>query len=104
MIVGESLWGVINATIIWATNKAAPLQLAPDNFVWVNWISTALFAALIVILYGWIMGRAKAHRPQSTPYSVIPLPSAQRGEGSQGTRSSVPDPLRFPSLASLGQE
>jgi putative OPT family oligopeptide transporter len=63
MIVGESLWGVINATIIWATNKAAPLQLAPDNFVWVNWISTALFAALIVILYGWIMGRAKAHRP-----------------------------------------
>jgi len=64
MIVGESLWGVINAGTIWATNNPTPFQLAPVDFMWINWVSTALFAALIVVLYGWIMARAKAHRPQ----------------------------------------
>ena len=64
MIVGESLWGVINAGVISATGNGTPFQLAAVDFAWINWVSTALFAALIVILYGWIMARAKAHRPQ----------------------------------------
>ena len=64
MIVGESLWGVINAGVISATGNGTPFQLAPADFPWINEVSTALFAALIVVLYGWIMGRARAHKPQ----------------------------------------
>jgi len=63
MIVGESLWGVINAGVIKATDKPAPFQLAPVDFAWINWVSTGLFILLIAVLYGWIMARAKAHKP-----------------------------------------
>jgi putative OPT family oligopeptide transporter len=63
MIVGESLWGVINAGVISATSNGTPFQLAPVDFPWINWVSTALFAGLIVLLYGWIMIRARAHKP-----------------------------------------
>ena len=63
MIVGESLWGVIKAGVVWAKNNPAPFQLAPKDFPWINWAATALFAALIVVLYGWIMARSRAHRP-----------------------------------------
>lgn len=63
MIVGESLWGVINAGIISATGNGTPLQLAPLDFPWINWVATAVFAGLIVLLYGWIMVRAKTHKP-----------------------------------------
>ncbi len=67
MIVGESLWGVINAGVIWWTNKEKPFQIAPDDFAWINWVSTGLFILLIALLYGWIMTRAKAHKPASAP-------------------------------------
>jgi len=63
MIVGESLWGVINAGVIWWTNNEKPFQIAPDDFAWINWVSTGLFILLIALLYGWIMARAKAHKP-----------------------------------------
>ncbi len=61
MIVGESLWGVINATVIWATNSPTPFQLAPVDFAWINWVATAVFILLIVWLYTWIMRRARLH-------------------------------------------
>ncbi|HWA91746.1 MAG TPA: oligopeptide transporter, OPT family [Rhizomicrobium sp.] len=64
MIVGESLWGVINAGVISASGSATPFQLAPTDFAWINWVATGLFIALIVALYGWIMIRARAHVPQ----------------------------------------
>ncbi|MBV9570926.1 MAG: oligopeptide transporter, OPT family [Alphaproteobacteria bacterium] len=60
MIVGESLWGVINAGLVSATNKDAPLGLVPADFAAANIIGVALFALLIAALYGWIMRRAKA--------------------------------------------
>jgi ABC-type xylose transport system permease subunit len=60
MIVGESLWGVINAGLVSATNKDAPLGLVPADFAVANIIGVALFVVLIVALYGWIMRRAKA--------------------------------------------
>ncbi len=61
MIVGESLWGVINAGVISATNLEAPFALVPADFAWMNWIGLGMFIALIVVLYGWIMRRARLH-------------------------------------------
>ncbi|HWA12909.1 MAG TPA: oligopeptide transporter, OPT family [Burkholderiales bacterium] len=63
MIVGESLWGVINAGVISATGLDAPFALVPADFPWMNWIGPGVFAALTVILYGWMMRRARAHKP-----------------------------------------
>ncbi|MGH6870212.1 MAG: OPT family oligopeptide transporter [Rhizomicrobium sp.] len=61
MIVGESLWGVILAGVISATGKDTPFALVGGDFAYINWIATGLFAAQIVLLYGWIMGRARKH-------------------------------------------
>jgi putative OPT family oligopeptide transporter len=66
MIVGESLWGVINAGVISATGTATPFQLAPVDFAWINWVATGLFILLIIWLYAWIMVRARAHKPTPT--------------------------------------
>ncbi|HWA02990.1 MAG TPA: oligopeptide transporter, OPT family [Rhizomicrobium sp.] len=63
MIVGESLWGVINAGLVSATSKDAPLALVPADFGPANAVGLAAFAVLIAALYGWIMRRARAHRP-----------------------------------------
>jgi putative OPT family oligopeptide transporter len=59
MIVGESLFGVVLAGLIVAFSSDAPLALAPADFAPANWIGPALFAALIVVLYGWMMRRAR---------------------------------------------
>jgi hypothetical protein len=32
----------------------------PADFIWANWIGIAAFAGLIVVLYGWMMSRARA--------------------------------------------
>jgi putative OPT family oligopeptide transporter len=61
MIVGESLFGVILAGLIVVFATDAPLALVPADFVWTNKISIGLFIALIVILYGWMMRRARSH-------------------------------------------
>ncbi|HEY1631632.1 MAG TPA: oligopeptide transporter, OPT family [Rhizomicrobium sp.] len=63
MIVGESLWGVILAGVISATGKDTPFALVGGDYPWMNTIAIALFAALIAILYGWIMIRARKHQP-----------------------------------------
>ncbi|HEY1963115.1 MAG TPA: OPT/YSL family transporter, partial [Rhizomicrobium sp.] len=72
MIVGESLWGVINAALVSATSKDAPLGLVPAEFAAANAIGVALFALLIVVLYAWIVRRAKA-APSGPP--IEPLAS-----------------------------
>ncbi len=54
MIVGESLWGVIFAAIVWLANTDAPLALVPADYAPANWIGLGAFAGLLVILYGWI--------------------------------------------------
>jgi putative OPT family oligopeptide transporter len=61
MIVGESLWGVIFAAIVWLANSDAPLALVPADYPLANAIGLGLFAGLIVLLYGWIMARARRH-------------------------------------------
>ena len=60
MIVGESLFGVVLAGLIVALSSDAPLALLPADFAGMNAIALALFVVLIVVLYGWIMRRAKA--------------------------------------------
>jgi putative OPT family oligopeptide transporter len=52
MIVGESLWGVSFAIIVYLTNSDAPLALAGDG--WVRWalvLGTAAFLLLAALLY-----------------------------------------------------
>jgi putative OPT family oligopeptide transporter len=60
LIVGESLWGVVNAGLIVALANDAPLGLVPANFAPAPWLGIVLFIALIVLLYGWMLRRAKA--------------------------------------------
>jgi putative OPT family oligopeptide transporter len=59
MIVGESLFGVVVAGLIVATNNEAPLALAPADFAPANMIGLGIFAALVVAIYVWMMRRAR---------------------------------------------
>ncbi|HLY06392.1 MAG TPA: oligopeptide transporter, OPT family [Rhizomicrobium sp.] len=63
MIVGESLFGVLLAGLIVAFSTDAPLALAPADFAPANWIGLVAFAALIIVLYGWMIRRSS--RPGS---------------------------------------
>jgi putative OPT family oligopeptide transporter len=65
LIVGESIWGVINAGLIVAFSKDAPIGLVPENFVPAPWLGMLGFIAVIVWLYGWMLrtsARAQAPR------------------------------------------
>jgi putative OPT family oligopeptide transporter len=57
LIVGESLFGVIFAGIVAATNKDAPLAVIAQ-YPWINAVSLILFAAAIVALYVWTRRQA----------------------------------------------
>lgn len=59
LIVGESLWGVINAGLIVGLSNDAPLGFFPADFPTAPWLGIVLFIALIVLLYGWMLRRAK---------------------------------------------
>jgi putative OPT family oligopeptide transporter len=63
LIVGESLFGVINAGLIVAFSTDAPLGLVPADFRWQNDVAVVLFVGLIVWLYAWMMRRARLHTP-----------------------------------------
>jgi putative OPT family oligopeptide transporter len=57
LIVGESLFGVVFAGIVAATNKDTPLAvMAP--YPWVNAVSVIVFAAAVLGLYAWTRGQA----------------------------------------------
>ncbi|HVW73312.1 MAG TPA: OPT/YSL family transporter, partial [Rhizomicrobium sp.] len=58
MIVGESLFGVLNAGLIVAFNKDAPLAVVGPAFP-ATAVAAAGFAGLIALLYGWLLKRAK---------------------------------------------
>jgi len=62
LIVGESLWGVLNAGLIVGLSNDAPLGFAPADFAPAPWLGILLFIALIILLYGWMLRRAKAAR------------------------------------------
>ena len=59
MIVGESLFGVINAGLIVGFNKDAPLAVVGASFP-ADIVAVLGFVGLIALLYGWLMRRARA--------------------------------------------
>jgi putative OPT family oligopeptide transporter len=60
LIVGESLWGVINAGLIVGFSKDAPIGLVPDTFALAPWLGLLGFVGMVVWLYGWMLRRSAA--------------------------------------------
>jgi putative OPT family oligopeptide transporter len=58
LIVGESLWGVINAGLIVSFAKDAPIGLVPEDFAAAPWLGLLGFVAAIILLYGWMLRRS----------------------------------------------
>src|SRR5438105_14492002 len=63
LIVGESIWGVINAGLIVGFSKDAPIALVPENFALAPWLGVIGFVAVIVWLYGWMLKRSRVAQP-----------------------------------------
>jgi putative OPT family oligopeptide transporter len=62
LIVGESLWGVVNAGLIVAFAKDAPIGIVPEDFALAPWLGLLGFIGAIVWLYGWMLRRSAAVR------------------------------------------
>jgi len=62
LIVGESLWGVLNARLIVGLSKDAPIALVPEDFAPAKWLGLLAFVGVIVWLYGWMLRRSRATR------------------------------------------
>src|SRR5215204_6270467 len=62
LIVGESLWGVLNAGLIVWLSKEAPIGLVPDDFAPAKWLGLLGFVAIVVWLYRWMARRSMAVR------------------------------------------
>jgi putative OPT family oligopeptide transporter len=60
LIVGESIWGVVNAGLIVALSKDAPIALVPEDFAPAPWLGVLGFIGAIVWLYGWMLRRSAA--------------------------------------------
>jgi putative OPT family oligopeptide transporter len=58
MIVGESLFGVINAGLIVGFNKDAPLAVVGSSFP-ADAVGVFGFVGLLAVLYGWLTRRAR---------------------------------------------
>jgi len=63
LIVGESIWGVINAGLIVGFAKDAPIALVPEDFALAPWLGVIGFVGAIVWLYGWMLRRSRAVPP-----------------------------------------
>jgi putative OPT family oligopeptide transporter len=60
LIVGESLWGVLNAGLIVAFSTDAPIGIVPESFALAPWLGLIGFIGAIVWLYGWMLRRSRA--------------------------------------------
>jgi putative OPT family oligopeptide transporter len=58
LIVGESLFGVINAGLIVLMSTDAPIALVPADFAPANLLGLLAFVALVVYLYRWMLQRS----------------------------------------------
>ncbi|WP_242516832.1 OPT family oligopeptide transporter, partial [Corynebacterium mendelii] len=55
LIVGESLYGVLNAGVIAGSGNPSPIGIFPDSFAGIsNWVGFVLFAGLILVCYRWV--------------------------------------------------
>src|SRR2546426_1669640 len=63
LIVGESIWSVINAGLIVGFSKDAPIALVPESFAPAPWLGVIGFVGIIVWLYGWMLRRSRAVQP-----------------------------------------
>ena len=71
LIVGESLWGVLNAGLIVANQRwpfgssnDAPLGLVDADFPAGPWLGVLGFVGIIIWLYSWMVRRSKAAPPE----------------------------------------
>ena len=62
LIVGESIWGVINAGLIVGLSNDAPIALVPADFALAPWLGVLGFIGVIVWLYGWMLRRSRVAR------------------------------------------
>jgi putative OPT family oligopeptide transporter len=60
LIVGESLWGVINAGLIVALASDAPIGLVGGDFVLAPWLGLLGFIGALAWLYGWMLRKSRA--------------------------------------------
>jgi putative OPT family oligopeptide transporter len=60
MIVGESLFGVLNAGLIVAFNRDAPLAVVPADFPLAVPLAVISLIVLVALLYGWLLKRKTA--------------------------------------------
>lgn len=60
LIVGESLWGVINAALIVGLANEAPIGLVPADFAPGPALGVLCFIGSIVFLYRWMLRRSRA--------------------------------------------
>ncbi|HKG58934.1 MAG TPA: oligopeptide transporter, OPT family [Pyrinomonadaceae bacterium] len=59
LIVGESLWGVLNAGLIVGLSNDAPIGLVPEDFGPGPWLGVLGFVGIIILLYSWMLRRAR---------------------------------------------
>ena len=62
LIVGESLWGVLNAGLIVGLSNEAPIAIVPGDFTLAPWLGVLGFVGVIVWLYSWMLGRSAQAR------------------------------------------
>lgn len=60
LIVGESLWGVVNAGLIVGLSNDAPIALVGADFPAAPYLGVICFIGLIVLLYGWMLRISRA--------------------------------------------
>jgi putative OPT family oligopeptide transporter len=60
LIVGESLWGVLNAGLIVGLSNDAPIGLVPESFLLGPWLGVIGFVGIIIWLYMWMLRRSQA--------------------------------------------
>ena len=60
LIVGESLWGVLNAGLIVALAKDAPIGIVGEDFALAPWLGLLGFVGALVWLYSWMLRRSNA--------------------------------------------
>ena len=77
LIVGESLFGVIFAGVVAATNKDAPLAIVTD-FAWAIPLGIVVFAVAVLGLYAWTRNQAASAPPLAEGHVAQPHEIAPR--------------------------